>query len=94
MTADPSASRDQSGDQNSRPLPPHTVILDGHRLRQLRRQRRLSQEALADLAEVSLTTVARLERQQHARCRSWTLGRLARVLGEPPATMTGQRPAG
>ena len=39
------------------------VTLDGQRLRQLRRQHGLSQERLADLAGVSLTTVARLERQ-------------------------------
>ena len=72
----------------ARRLPPFTFILDGHRLRQLRRQRGLSQAALAGQAEVSLTTVARLERQPHAPCRGWTLGRLARALGEPPATMT------
>jgi DNA-binding XRE family transcriptional regulator len=68
-------------------LPPHTFILDGHRLRQLRQQRGLSQAKLADQAEVSLTTIARLERQRRAPCRGWTLGRLARALGEPPATM-------
>ena len=38
--------------------PPQTFILDGQRLRQLRRQRGLSQEELADQAGVSLTTVA------------------------------------
>jgi hypothetical protein len=25
-------------------------------------------------------------------CRGWTLGRLARALGEPPATMTVRHP--
>lgn len=75
-----------------RRLPPFTFILDGHRLRQLRRERGLSQAALAGQAGVSLTTVARLERQRHAPCRGWTIGRLARALGEPPATMTVRRP--
>ena len=75
-----------------RRLPPFTFILDGHRLRQLRRERGLSQAALAGQAGVSLTTVARLERQGHAPCRGWTIGRLARALGEPPATMTVRRP--
>ena len=32
----------------TRPAQPQTFILDGHRLRQLRRQRGLSQEELAD----------------------------------------------
>lgn len=67
---------------------PQTFILDGHRLRQLRRQRGLSQEELADQAGVSLTTVARLERQLCASCRGRTLGRLARALGEQPAATT------
>jgi DNA-binding XRE family transcriptional regulator len=67
---------------------PQTFILDGQRLRQLRRQRGLSQEELADQAGVSLTTVARLERQSCASCRGWTLGRLAQALGEHPATTT------
>ena len=47
----------------TRPAQPQTFILDGQRLRQLRLQRGLSQEELADQAEESLTTVARLERQ-------------------------------
>lgn len=77
----------------ARPLPPFTFILDGHLLRQLRRQRGLSQAELADQAGISLTTVARLERQPHAPCRGWTLGRLARAVGENPATMTLPRPS-
>jgi DNA-binding XRE family transcriptional regulator len=71
---------------------PQTFLLHGHRLRQLRRQRGLSQEELADQAGVSLTTVARLERQLYASCRGWTLGRLARALGEHPATTTLRSP--
>lgn len=67
---------------------PQTFVLDGLRLRQLRRQRGLSQEELADRAGVSVTTVARLERRPIAPCRGRTLGRLARALGEHPATTT------
>jgi DNA-binding transcriptional regulator YiaG len=82
-----------SGKPWARPTPPHTFILDGHLLRQLRRQRGLSQEELADQAGISLTTVARLERQPHAPCRGWTLGRLAKAVGEDPTTMTLPRPS-
>jgi DNA-binding XRE family transcriptional regulator len=77
-----------AGTQCAKPTPPHTFILDGHLLRQLRHQHGLSQAELADQAGISLTTVARLERQPHAPCRGWTLGRLARAIGEDPATMT------
>lgn len=88
-----STDRPEPGTKSSRPVQPHTFILDGHRLRHLRRQRGLSQVDLADKAGISLTTVARLERQPHAPCRGWTLGRLARALGEPSATMTLQQPS-
>jgi DNA-binding XRE family transcriptional regulator len=64
-----------------------TTVLDGERLRQLRRQHGLSQEELADLARASLTTVAQLERQHRSPCRSWTLGRLAAALKETPAAI-------
>ncbi|MGH7736067.1 MAG: helix-turn-helix domain-containing protein [Gemmatimonadales bacterium] len=55
---------------------PQAFVLDGQRLRQLRRQRGLSQEELAGQAGLSLTTVVRLERQARAPCRGRTLGRL------------------
>ena len=64
-----------------------TTVLDGERLRQLRQQHGLTQEKLADLAGVSLTTMARLERQDRSPCRSWTLGRLAAALKETPAAI-------
>jgi DNA-binding XRE family transcriptional regulator len=70
------------------PAGPWTTVLDGERLRQLRRQHGLSQERLADRAGVSLTTVARLERQPCSSCRGRTLARLAAALGEQPATIT------
>jgi transcriptional regulator with XRE-family HTH domain len=65
-----------------------TTVLDGARLRHLRRQHGLSQEQLADRAGISLTTMRRLERQPAAPCRTRTLGRLARALGEDPARLT------
>jgi DNA-binding XRE family transcriptional regulator len=71
------------------PARPWTTVLDGERLRQLRRQHGLSQEKLADRAGVSLTTVARLEGESRAPCRFRTLARLAAALGEQPATITG-----
>jgi transcriptional regulator with XRE-family HTH domain len=74
--------------QGSRPAKSWTTVLDGQRLRQLRTQRGLSQEELAGLAGVSLTTVARLESQHRASCRSRTLARLATALGEQPSAIT------
>jgi DNA-binding XRE family transcriptional regulator len=63
------------------------TVLDGQRLRHLRRQRGLSQGALADQAGISLTTVARLERQHRSPCRTWTLAALASALGQQTAGM-------
>jgi DNA-binding Xre family transcriptional regulator len=76
----------------TRPAPPQTFILDGQRLRQLRRQRGLSQEELAAQAGVSRTTIVWLERQASAPGRGRTLGRLAGALGEHPATTTLRPP--
>ena len=72
---------------SARPPQVWTTVLDGQRLRQLRREHALSQEKLASLAGVSLTTVARLERLPRALCRGRTLARLAAALGEPPAAL-------
>jgi DNA-binding XRE family transcriptional regulator len=63
------------------------TVVDGHRLRHLRRQHGLSQEQLAIVAGISLTTIRRLEHQMAAPCRSRTLGRLARALDEDPARL-------
>ena len=71
-----------------------TAIVDGQRLRELRRQRALSQVELAKLAGVSAHTVSKLERQPASCCRSRTLARLATALGESPSTIAasmGQR---
>jgi transcriptional regulator with XRE-family HTH domain len=75
-----------------------TTILDGGRLRRLRRQHGLSQERLATVAgislttRISLTTMRRLERRAAAPCRCRTLGRLAAALGEEPGRLTPGRP--
>jgi transcriptional regulator with XRE-family HTH domain len=71
-----------------------TAVIDGQRLRELRRQRALSQVELARLAVVSAHTVSKLERQPASCCRSRTLARLAAALDESPvaiAACTGQR---
>ena len=78
--------------QTSRPGRRWFTVLDGHRLRHLRRQRRLSQEQLASQAGISTATVARLERQPDAPCRCRTLGRLAAALEEEPARLTPATP--
>ena len=64
-----------------------TAVVDGERLRELRRQRALSQAELARLAGASVHMVSKLERHQAASCRSRTLARLAADLGEDPSAM-------
>jgi transcriptional regulator with XRE-family HTH domain/anti-sigma regulatory factor (Ser/Thr protein kinase) len=61
--------------------------MDGQRLRELRRQRGLTQVELARKAQVSAAAVARLERQIQSSCRSRTLVRLAAALGTDPAVL-------
>jgi transcriptional regulator with XRE-family HTH domain len=72
----------------ARPGRPQTIVLDGQRLREARRQRGLSQERLAHQAGLSPATVARLERQRRPRCRHRTLARLAAALDVNPAAVT------
>ena len=66
MSVGQTTHRPEPGTKSRRPAPPHTFIIDGHLLRELRRQHGLSQEELADQAGISVTTVARLERQLQA----------------------------
>jgi transcriptional regulator with XRE-family HTH domain len=61
-------------------LPPHTAIIDGRRLRQLRRQAGLSIDNLAHQSGVGITTLGRLERQDRPHCRVTTLARLGSLL--------------
>ena len=60
------------------------TAVDGQQIRHLRGQRGLAREELAGLAGISLDTLARLERERKARCRTRTLARLAAALGEHP----------
>ena len=64
-----------------------TAVIDGQRLRELRRQRALSQVELAKLAGVSAHTVSKLEWQPASCFRSRTLARLAAALGEAPSSI-------
>lgn len=68
------------------------TAVDGRQIRHLRRQRGLARAELAGLAGISLDTLARLERERGARCRTRTLARLAVALGEHPATMIAATP--
>jgi DNA-binding XRE family transcriptional regulator len=63
------------------------VVADGQRLRQLRREQRLSQEALARRAGISVGTIGQLERQAYPSCRGRTLARLAAALGAQPTAL-------
>jgi len=69
------------------------TVVDGARLRQLRRQHGLSAAELAGKAGLGLSTVTRLEGQPRRSCRTRTLARLAAALGQPPATLTPAQPS-
>lgn len=68
------------------------AVVDGARLRSLRRQRGLSAAELAGKAGISLSTVSRLEGHARGSCRTRTLVRLAAALGEPAAALTPSEP--
>ena len=68
------------------------TVLDGARLRQLRRQHGLSAAQLAGKAGIGLSTVIRLEGQPTRCCRTRTLSRLAAALNQPPATLISSQP--
>jgi serine/threonine-protein kinase RsbW len=87
-TADPSPAPVLASARTMRPAQRWTAVIDGHRLRYLRRLHGMSQDKLADRAGISAATVARLERQPRPSCRTSTLARLAAALGEHPATIT------
>jgi DNA-binding Xre family transcriptional regulator len=63
------------------------AVADGQRLRQLRHEQRLSQEALASRAGISVGTIGKLERQAFFSCRGRTLARLAAALGVQPTAL-------
>ena len=58
------------------------ILAFGHHLRQLRKARKLTQEALADYAEISRPTVQRIEKGQAAPTLEVMLS-LAKVLKMP-----------
>ena len=64
------------------------VVKIGDRLRDLRVRRALTQEELAEKADVGTSTVARLERNESEPHMS-TLRKLARALGVDPAELIG-----
>lgn len=63
------------------------IVVDGARLRQLRRQHGLSAAELAAKAGVGLSTVIRLERQPRLARRTRTAACLAAALGQSPAAI-------
>ena len=65
-----------------------TAIIVGERIRELRRQRGISQKDLTGRAGISAHTLSRLERQSKASYRTRTLARLAAALGEEPASIS------
>ena len=69
------------------------TVVDGGRLRQLRKARGLSPAELAAQADIGLSTVLRLERQPRPSCRTRTLARLAAALGQPSTALTASQPA-
>jgi DNA-binding XRE family transcriptional regulator len=69
------------------PMPRRRALIDGERLRVLRRERGLSREKLAWRADVSITTLTRLEQQDRSPCLYQTAERLAEVLGERTAAV-------
>lgn len=54
--------------------------INGERLKRLRQTSRLTQEALAQRARLSASTIAKLEQGQHNSCHYHTTQRLARAL--------------
>ena len=69
------------------------IVVDGVRLRQLRRQHGLSPAELAAKTRISLPTVLRLERQPLPSCRTRTAARLATALGQSAADLTCNQPS-
>lgn len=79
------------GDQVIRARPPHewrNVPVDGQRLRELRAQRGLSQQRLADKTDLGITTIRRLECQQHPWCKAWTIDLIAAALDTSVLSLT------
>lgn len=61
----------------------------GDNVARLRRARPMTQEALAEAAEVSVETIRKLEQNERTSARMSTLNRLARALGVPTSALVG-----
>lgn len=68
---------------------PATMVFVGDRLRQIRTRRALTQEQVAERANITTAAVARIERNE-AEPRMTTLGKLARALDVDPAELVGE----
>ena len=68
------------------------TVLDGARLRQLRRRRGLSAAELVGMAGVGPSTVRRLD-QPRRSCRTRTAARLAAALNPSPAVLVCSQPS-
>ena len=66
---------------------PWFAVIEGARLRKLRREAGLSQKRLASQAKVSIRTIWRLEGMEEGRCYPSTGVRLARGLGLDPIAL-------
>jgi transcriptional regulator with XRE-family HTH domain len=63
------------------------TVVDSRRLRQLRRERQLTQIDLADRSGISVATISKLESKARARCRDSTAAALATALDVPVAIL-------
>lgn len=68
---------------------PATMVFVGDKLRQIRTRRALTQEQVAERANITTTAVARIERNE-AEPRMTTLGKLAQALEVDPAELVGE----
>ncbi len=64
-----------------------TVATTGEKLRRLRRGRAMTQEALAEKADISPSTVVEIENGKRKSPHPGTLGKLARALDVSPADL-------
>jgi hypothetical protein len=79
--------RPEPGTTSSRPAPPHAFILDGHLLRELRRQHGLSQKSWLIKPGLALPP-SRGGTLATTPCRGRIVGRLAGAVGENLPALT------
>ncbi len=66
--------------------------IDGHRLKELRERKGLTQEDLAQRSKVNKQTISRLERGKSESSRGTTINTLCEVLGVEISVLTGEDP--